>query len=171
MRSNGPSSLPATNAKRLRKGAKRRINPYRRRGTMDCFASLAMTRRKRSFVDVDRARRAIRPLLLPLLSTRALGAVAAGGDSAARILTAISPSSNGSWTRSRARIADRRCGKRASAGLTSMRHEHACAAAASAQSGTPAAKLRRTTEFRRARAEHLRDSDANPATKMRLRAD
>jgi hypothetical protein len=37
---------------------------------MDCFASLAMTRRKRSFVDVDRARRAIRPLLLPLLSTR-----------------------------------------------------------------------------------------------------
>src|SRR6266576_2521920 len=36
-------SLPATNAKRLRKGAKRRSNPSIPCRSMDCFAALAMT--------------------------------------------------------------------------------------------------------------------------------
>jgi hypothetical protein len=36
-------SLPATNAKRLGKGAKRRSNPYFLCSGMDCFAALAMT--------------------------------------------------------------------------------------------------------------------------------
>jgi hypothetical protein len=36
--------LPATNAKRLRKGAKRRSNPsLLTYGKLDCFAALAMT--------------------------------------------------------------------------------------------------------------------------------
>jgi len=38
-------SLPATNAKRLRKGAKRRSNPFFLEA-MDCFAALAMTERR-----------------------------------------------------------------------------------------------------------------------------
>ena len=61
--------------------------------------------------------------------------------------------------------------KRASAGLTSMRHEHACSAAASAQSDPPQHSSVETRCFTKREVEHLRNFDAHLTTKMRLRAD